>query len=246
MKNFLVPAFAVVLTLALSTTSEAQTDSLAADHAANIAAGIGAMQNPLPSTHGGQWTFYAVGDAQNSPTVVATSGDVGAGVGVGWDDPGQGVGGFGQGGAHGLGPGGGDGIVQHTVGGGAISKIDYAVPQTAAYKIELNIQQRLWEAARANRIEVYLNDYDFNGSAIATLDAPVGGVFPPPGNSGTFYANLTSTDVLTIGISGNGAGGDGVGTFGSFNMLITPVPEPTTCLLLGSGLCGLIMVRRRS
>ena len=96
MKNFLVPAFAVVLTLALSTTSEAQTDSLAADHAANIAAGIGAMQNPLPSTHGGQWTFYAVGDAQNAPTVVATDGDVGAGVGIGWNDPGQGIGGFGQ------------------------------------------------------------------------------------------------------------------------------------------------------
>ncbi|MCH2596822.1 MAG: hypothetical protein MKZ95_13640, partial [Pirellulales bacterium] len=155
MKNFLVPAFAVVLTLALSTTSEAQTDSLAADHAANIAAGIGAMQNPLPSTHGGQWTFYAVDDVQNVPTVVATGGDVGAGVGVGWDDPHpSNIGGFGQGGAHGLGPGGGDGSGRHTIGGGASSKLDHAVPQTAAYKIELNIQQRLWEAARANRIEV--------------------------------------------------------------------------------------------
>ncbi len=227
MRRRLVCAFLVATVVAMASVAEAQlTANLAHEFQADNGAS-GPQNNPLSSAGGGSWTFYANGDSQGSSTVVSSTGDVGAGVGKGWDDPSEGIGGYASGGPHGLGPGAGDGIVQHTLGGGGISKIDYTVGTTGNYDLNLNLQQKHWEAARQNRFRIFHNNFDLAGTPIVTLESPLGGTGDPgtPGVSTSLSGyGLNSGDILTLAFDAGGSQGDGTGTFSSFNLLLSATP----------------------
>lgn len=247
-------AGAVALTFSYGSYSQQASatflTSLGADFAADFVGGPGTppQNNPLTSTSGqGTWTFYAEGDSQGAPTVAATSGDVGAGTGSGWDDPGHGIGGYARGGPHGIGPGAGDAVVQHSIGGGSVSKIDYLVPVTGTYDLGMNIQQPNFEPARSNRFDVYLNDFNLGAAnLLARVDATLGGTGPVPGvNGGASGVALNAGDILTLAISADGAGGDGVGTFVGVNLVVELIPEPASVALMGLGGVALLSVRRR-
>jgi len=101
------------------------------------------------------------------------------------------------------------------------------------------------------------NDQGFAG--IADLEvgnqvvAIVHGKTPRPGHWGIFTASFTGTaadanDPITIQLSAPGAvPGHSQGNFDSVHLTATPIPEPGTLLLFGSGLLllGIIVHRKQ-
>ena len=232
MRVRLIGSCLVAMAVAMASVAEAQfTANLAGELAADTNNGAqGGQNNPLPSAGGGSWFFHALGDSQGSSSLI--SGGVGAGAGTGWGDP-SGLGGYAVGGAHGLGDGAGDGVVQHTHEySNGVSKVDYRVGTTGDYDLDLNLQQKHWEAARQNRFRIFHNDFDLTGSPIITLESPLGGTGDPakPGVTASLSSfGLNSGDILTLVFDAGGLQGNGVGTFSSFNLLLSATPGvPTT------------------
>lgn len=218
-------------------------NSLANDYFNDFVANL-PQNNPF-----GPWTMYENGGTQGAPNMNAVANISPGGLGAGWDDPNSIIG-YARGGGFGMGPGGGDTVNGHTgdAPGGpnpAQNKVDYAVPATSTYNLTMNIQQA-FEASRSMRFDVYLND--FNGANPANLLGRVesGGVQTPPGNfTNINNVSLSAGDVLTLIIDGSGTGGNGIGTFMGFNLVVDQIPEPTSALLIGLGLSGLALSRRR-
>ncbi len=245
MKNFFSALLVVAVALVAQSAQAAVINSLANDYFNDFVANL-PQNNPA-----GPWTFYGNGNAQGAPVLNAVGNVSPGGIGAGWDDPNSVIG-YARGGGFGLGPGGGDTVNTH-VGDApgqpnpAQAKIDYLVPTTSLYKLTQNLQQ-VFEASRSIRYDVYLND--FNGSSPANLLGRIdsGGTTPGPSPgifNTTSSVSLNAGDVLTLIVDGSGTGGSGLGTFVGYNLIVDQIPEPATCLLLGSGLCGLLMVRRR-
>ena len=240
-------ALAVALVCVVSVTSaDAQIlGSLADDYQADYAGGPPDLPQNNPLTgNAGTWTFYAQGDAQGAPTVVAAGNVSPGGLGSGWDDPGTVVG-YARGGPFGLGPGAGDAVTIHTADGGARANVDYAPPMPGIYNFTMTLSQA-FEAARQIRFELYKNDFTRAnaGNLLGAVEA-----VPADANTVTSLAvngvSLAAGDVLTLFVDGSGSQGNNVGTFAGFNLIVEKIPEPASALLLVSAVCGLLAMRGR-
>ena len=57
--------------------------------------------------------------------------------------------------------------------------------------------------------------------------------------------SLSASDTLTLILDGSGAGGNGLGTFVGYNLVVELIPEPTSVALMGLGCVSLVSFRRR-
>ena len=181
------------------------------------------FSNGLPQNNpNGNWTYYASGDSQGNPTLVATD-NVGPdlGIGSGWEDTNTIIG-YARGGPHGMGPGAGDAIVSHVnTGGESGNKIDFDVPADGTFDLAMTLQQP-FEPTRSIRFDVYKNDFDGADPAnlLGRLDVPLGELNTKHENTLTDVALLDS-DTLTLIVDGAGEGGNNEGTFAGFNLVLT-------------------------
>ena len=218
--------------------------SMADDFQADYGGGALPQNNP-----NGDWTYRG---ADGVVDLVAEAVSPG-GIGDGWNDQDPIIG-YARGGPFGLGPGSGDAIVTHVgddpnlgqaqAGNGAI--IDYSVPSTGLFDLTMTLQQA-FEAVRNVRYELFQN-----GGSIGILDSagqcgPCDGMGNQPVLSNVLSnVNLTAGDTLRVSVIGtDDNGGNGLGTFVGYNLVIAEVPEPTTFTLLGLAGLALLGFRRR-
>lgn len=102
--------------------------------------------------------------------------------------------------------------------------------------------EQLFETARRLRISVYKNDSSTASFFADALPPIVNGVLLQRVNFGPFDIPVAPGDTLKFVMDGSGAGGNGIATFGAWDVTLTEktlVPEPTAVCLLAVG-AGLI------